>query len=222
MNKPLFVHWKCFVPWLAHTNSIVTLPYIQVEIFSPYTCIGSVMLPLRQARVFPHLARWQLLSLSILLLFHPSYYEQERDLSKDASWVVVQWINQWLSSSRTFGSRSNFTAASLKTDTVAWSKFVKRITSRELSKCCWKNWRLVANKISAHLSFGKPKIPLLMAGMATLLSWRVWQTNSEFQTAVRRSWASFFSPPSQTGPKKPTSHAFFTSQTYSNKSANDW
>ena len=31
----LFVHWKCFVLWLAHTKSIVILPYIQVEILSP-------------------------------------------------------------------------------------------------------------------------------------------------------------------------------------------
>ena len=35
MNKPLFVHWKCFVLWLAHTKSIVILPYIQVENISP-------------------------------------------------------------------------------------------------------------------------------------------------------------------------------------------
>ena len=35
MNKPLFVHWICFVLWLAQTKSIVILPYIQVEIFSP-------------------------------------------------------------------------------------------------------------------------------------------------------------------------------------------
>ena len=33
MNKPLFIYWKCFALWLAHTKSIVTLPYIQVEIF---------------------------------------------------------------------------------------------------------------------------------------------------------------------------------------------
>ena len=34
MNKSLFVHWKCFVLWLAHTTSIFTVLYIQVEILS--------------------------------------------------------------------------------------------------------------------------------------------------------------------------------------------
>ena len=29
----LISHWKCFVLWLAHTKSIVILPYIQVESF---------------------------------------------------------------------------------------------------------------------------------------------------------------------------------------------
>ena len=44
--------------WTELNWTIVILPYIQVEIFSP--CIGSMMLPPLQARVFARLARWQL------------------------------------------------------------------------------------------------------------------------------------------------------------------
>ena len=51
MNKPLFVHWKYFVLWLAHTKSIVKLPYTKSrDFFSLLSTRASALWCCRLAR----------------------------------------------------------------------------------------------------------------------------------------------------------------------------
>ena len=76
----------------------------------------------------------------------------------------------WPSSTLTSGSSFKSAAASLKTSTVGLSKFVKRTRLTELLGSARKNSRTDENSTLAHRAFGNPKIPLLMAGTARLLS----------------------------------------------------
>ena len=57
----MFTKNVSFCDWLTQ-NLLLSYLTSRSRLFPPsfYTCIGSMMLPPRQARVFAHLARWQL------------------------------------------------------------------------------------------------------------------------------------------------------------------
>jgi len=84
--------------------------------------------------------------------------------------------------------------------TVGSSKFTKRISLIEVVGFDCRYSKTAEYKTSAHLSFGKPNIPELIAGIEIEVNFLELATSKQLETQRLKRSDSPLLPPSHTGP----------------------